>query len=120
IVGSEGKSRGDVTMSEDDMVIQRGVAANPHAIGYLGHAYYQSNRETLKLVSVDNGHGCVAPSTQTVIDATYEPLSRPLFIYVNAAAAARPAPATPDPFGERSEQDLEYLDIPAFLRRQAD
>ncbi|HNG50728.1 MAG TPA: hypothetical protein PLP08_14150 [Plasticicumulans sp.] len=37
-----------------------------------------------------------------------------------AAAAARPAPATPDPFGERSEQDLEYLDIPAFLRRQAD
>ncbi|CAE6706001.1 PstS family phosphate ABC transporter substrate-binding protein [Nitrospira defluvii] len=90
IVGSEGKSRGDVTMSEDDMVIQRGVAANPHAIGYLGHAYYQSNRETLKLVSVDNGHGCVAPSTQTVIDATYEPLSRPLFIYVNAAAAARP------------------------------
>ena len=72
------------------MVIQRGVAANPHAIGYLGYAYYRSKRETLKLVSVDNGHGCVAPSTQTVIDATYEPLSRPLFIYVNAAAAARP------------------------------
>ena len=90
IVGSEGKSRGDVTMSEDDMVIQRGVAANPHAIGYLGYAYYRSKRETLQLVSVDNGHGCVAPSTQTVIDATYEPLSRPLFIYVNAAAAARP------------------------------
>ena len=45
---------------------------------------------------------------------------RPVPVAAPAAAAARPAPATPDPFGERSEQDLEYLDIPAFLRRQAD
>lgn len=94
VVGTEGKSRGDVTMSEADTVIQRGVADNPSAIGYLGYSYYQGSREKLKLVSVDNGHGCIAPSTQTVIDATYEPLSRPLFIYVNAAAAARPDIAT--------------------------
>lgn len=90
VVGTEGKNRGDVTMSEDDTVIQRGVADNPSAIGYLGYSYYQGSREKLKLVSVDNGHGCIAPSTQTMIDATYESLSRPLFIYVNAAAAARP------------------------------
>jgi len=89
VVGTEGKSRSDITMSEDDTVIRQGVAANPSAIGYLGYSYYQGSREQLKLVSVDNGQGCVAPSTQTVIDATYEPLSRPLFIYVNAAAAAR-------------------------------
>ena len=44
----------------------------------------------MKLVAVDNGQGCVVPSAQTVADATYQPLSRPLFIYVNAAAAARP------------------------------
>ena len=90
LVGTEGKSRGDVAMSEDDMVIERGVAANPNAIGYFGYAYYQANREKVKLVAVDNGHGCVAPSPQTVADATYQPLSRPLFIYVNAAAAVRP------------------------------
>lgn len=89
VVGTEGKSRGDVTMSEDDTVIRRGVADNPSAIGYLGYSYYQGSREQLKLVSVDNGQGCVAPSAQTVIDATYEPLSRPLFIYINAAAAGR-------------------------------
>lgn len=89
VVGTEGKSRSDVTMSEDDTVIRRGVADNPSAIGYLGYSYSQGNRKQLKLVSVDNGQGCVAPSAQTVIDATYEPLSRPLFIYVNAAAAAR-------------------------------
>jgi len=77
-------------MSEDDMVIEHGVAANPNAIGYFGYAYYQANREKVKLVAVDNGHGCVAPSPQTVADATYQPLSRPLFIYVNVAAAARP------------------------------
>ncbi len=90
IVGTEGKSRGDVTTSEDDMVIVRGVAANSSAIGYFGYAYYETNRDKLKLVAVDNGHGCVAPSPQTVADATYQPLSRPLFIYINAAAAARP------------------------------
>ena len=90
LVGTEGKSRGDVAMSEDDMVIERGVAANPNAIGYFGYAYYQANREKVKLVAVDNGHGCVTPSPQTVADATYQPLARPLFIYVNTAAAARP------------------------------
>lgn len=89
ILGTEGQSRGDVTMSEDDMVIERGVAGNPNAIGYLGFAYYQANKEKLKLVSIDNGHGCVAPSSQTIANETYEPLSRPLFLYVNAAAVNR-------------------------------
>ncbi len=90
IVGTEGKSRGDVAMSEDDMVIERGVEANSNAIGYFGYAYYQANRDKVKLVAIDNGHGCVVPSAQTVADRTYQPLSRPLFIYINTAAAARP------------------------------
>jgi phosphate transport system substrate-binding protein len=72
-------------MSEDDMVIERGVEANSYAIGYFGYAYYQAKRDKVKLVAIDNGHGCVAPSTQTVADRTYRPLSRSLFIYVNTA-----------------------------------
>jgi phosphate transport system substrate-binding protein len=90
IVGTEGNSRGDYTKSEDDTVIEHGVAAEPNALGYFGYAYYQAHKDELKVVAVDNGHGCVMPSAQTVADGTYQPLSRPLFLYVNQAAAARP------------------------------
>ncbi len=90
IVGTESSGRNDYTQSEDDTVIEHGVAADPNALGYFGYAYYAANRAELKLVGVDNGHGCVLPSAQTVTDETYRPLLRPLFIYVNAAAAARP------------------------------
>jgi len=89
IVGTESSGRKDYTQSEDDTVIERGVAADPNALGYFGYTYYAANKDQLKLVGVDNGHGCVRPSEQTVTDATYQPLLRPLFIYVNAAAAAR-------------------------------
>ncbi len=90
IVGTEGSSRVDYTNSEDDVVIEQGVAAEPNALGYFGYAYYQANKDQLKLVAVDNGHGCILPSTQTVADGTYQPLTRPLFLYVNRVAAARP------------------------------
>ena len=90
IVGVESSSRNDYTSSEDDTVIERGVAADPNALGYFGYAYYQANKASLKLVAVDGGHGCVLPSVQTVADATYQPLSRPLFIYVKTTAAKRP------------------------------
>jgi phosphate transport system substrate-binding protein len=90
IVGAESSSRGDYTKSEDDMVIERGVAAEPNALGYFGYAYYQAYQDQLKAVAVDSGKGCVLPSAATVADGTYQPLSRPLFVYVNLAAAARP------------------------------
>ena len=89
IVGTQSSSRGDYTKSEDDTVIERGIASNPNALGYFGYAYYQANKDQVKVVAVDNGHGCVLPSAPTVADASY-PLSRPLFVYVNASAAARP------------------------------
>ena len=90
IVGTEGSSRSDYTKSEDYTVVERGVAAEPNALGYFGYAFYQANKEQLKVVAVDNGHGCVTPTPQTVADGTYQPLTRPLFVYVNLAAAARP------------------------------
>lgn len=89
VVGVESKSRNDYTASEDDTVLERGIAADADAIGYFGYAYYQANKEKLKLVGIDSGHGCVLPSPQTVADASYQPLSRPLFIYVNQASAKR-------------------------------
>ena len=90
IVGAQSSSRADYTKSEDDMLIEHGVATESNALGYFGYAYYQAHKDELKLVAIDYGHGCVVPSAQTVADGTYQPLSRPLFLYVNEAATARP------------------------------
>lgn len=66
------------------------MAAEPNTLGYFPYPYYEANKEQVKAVAVDNGHGCILPSAQTVADGTCQPLSRPLFVYVNRAAASRP------------------------------
>jgi phosphate transport system substrate-binding protein len=91
----EHASRGDFTSSEDDNVLVQGVAGGKGALGFFGLAYYEENRDKLKLLPVDdgnaaNGAGPIAPSAQTVQDATYQPLARPLFVYVSANALDRP------------------------------
>ena len=90
VVGKADASRGDYSASEDDNVLVQGVAGDRNALGYFGYAYYQENRDKLKAVQVDGGAGCVAPSPETVIGGQYQPLSRPLFIYVNRGALTRP------------------------------
>ncbi len=95
IVGEEHASRGDFTSSEDDNVLVQGLATDPLALGFFGYAYYAENKERLKLVPIDNGNeedgaGAIAPSPETVTNGTYQPLSRPIFIYVSKAAAERP------------------------------
>jgi phosphate transport system substrate-binding protein len=90
VVGTQSSSRKDYTQSEDDTVLVDGVAANPNALAYFGYAYYAANRDRLKLVSVDGGSGCVAPSADAVTSGIYQPLSRPLFIYANRKAMVRP------------------------------
>lgn len=89
IVGKEHSSRGDFTASEDDNVLVQGIATDELALGFFGLAYYEHNRDKLKLVAIDNGKGPVLPSLKTVEDGTYQPLSRPIFIYVNRKAADR-------------------------------
>ena len=59
-------------------------------LGYFGLAYYENNADQLKLVAVDSGSGCVSPSAETVADGSYAPLSRPLFVYLNAESLGRP------------------------------
>jgi phosphate transport system substrate-binding protein len=88
--GTARASRTDYTPSEDDNVIVQGVANNPGGLGYFGLAYYEENRNRLHAISVDNGNGPVEPSVANVVNGTYAPLSRPIFIYVNAAAMRRP------------------------------
>ena len=89
IIGTESSSRGDYAKSTDYRVVARGVASDPNALGYFGYAYYKANMDRLKPVAIDNGHGCVPPSPQTVARNTYEPLSRPLLLYITVAASSR-------------------------------
>ena len=90
IMGQEDASRSDYTASEDDNVLVQGVAGDPNALGYFGFAYYAQNEDKLRALPVDGGQGCVAPTPQTIEDATYAPLSHPLFIYVKKASLERP------------------------------
>ena len=95
INGKAKVSRGDYTSSEDDNILVQGVSGDQYALGYMGLAYYEENKGKLKLVPVDdgnpaNGEGPVAPTPETVRNGTYRPLSRPIFIYANTAALARP------------------------------
>ena len=111
VVGAAQKSRGDYTASEDDNVLVQGVSGDELALGYFGLAYFEQNRDKLKLVPIDdeqpeNGAGPIAPSADTVRGGTYRPLSRPLFIYVNAAALARPEIAAFVQFYLDSNTDL--------------
>jgi phosphate transport system substrate-binding protein len=94
IVGTEHSSRGDFTSSEDDNVLVQGIATDPLALGFFGFAYYHENQDKLKVVPIDdgvedNGAGAIAPSFESVANGTYQPLSRPLFIYVSKKSAAR-------------------------------
>lgn len=84
INGSEGSSRGDYTATEDDNVTITGVAGDRGALGYLGLAYLTENADKVKAVSIRQPDGsCVAPSVEAARNASYQPLSRPLFFYVN-------------------------------------
>lgn len=90
IVGKSGSSRGDFTASEDDNVLVQGVSGDKYGLGFFGLAYYEANSDKLALASVDGGNGPVKPSTETVKNGTYAPLSRPLYIYVNSSSLNNP------------------------------
>jgi len=92
INGKEKASRGDFTASEDDNVLVQGVSRDVNAIGYFGMAYYIENKDKLKAVPIvdKNGKRAVGPSLETVMDGTYQPLARPIFIYVSDKAMQRP------------------------------
>jgi phosphate transport system substrate-binding protein len=95
VTGKAKASRGDFTSSEDDNVLVQGVSSDELALGFLPFAYYEENRGALKLVPVDdgkaeNGTSAVLPGPDTIRTGTYQPLSRPVFIYVSTTAAERP------------------------------
>jgi len=94
-VGKAKSSRGDFTSSEDDNVLVQGVSGDESSLGFLPLAYVEQNKAALKLLPIDdgkpeNGAGPITPTAETVRNGTYQPLSRPLFIYIARKAADRP------------------------------
>ena len=88
--GKSQASRSDFTASEDDNMLVQGIAGDVNSMGYFGYAYYIENKEILKLVPIDGGDGPILASPETINNGTYQPLSRPIFLYLNAESVKRP------------------------------
>lgn len=119
INGKAKASRGDYTASEDDNVLVQGVSQDVNAIGYFGYAYYAENQAKLRALPIADkaGKPAVQPSEQTVINGTYQPLARPIFIYVNVKALAKPEVKEFVDFymkeGARIAKEVKYVPLPA-------
>jgi len=119
IVGKSKSSRGDFTASEDDNVLVQGVERDKYALGFFGYAYYAAHSKTLKAVAIIEKPGApaVKPSLETVIAGKYNPLGRPIFIYVNKKAAGRPEVKEFVDFylkeGAGLVKEVKYVPLPA-------
>ena len=119
INGKAKATRGDFTASEDDNVLVQGVARDVGGLGYFGFAYYIENKDKLAAVSVatESGKAAVAPSIESVVNGTYQPLARPIFIYVSAKSAERPEVKEFVEFymknGEKLTKEVKYVPLPA-------
>jgi phosphate transport system substrate-binding protein len=122
IVGTQHSSRKDFISSEDDDVLVKDVAGDELGLGFFGYMYYAKNKDKLKVLALDdenpsNGAGPIAPSPETVRSGTYQPLSRPLFVYVAEKALARPQVASFMNFylerGWKLVGQVGYVSLPA-------
>ena len=118
-VGKAKSSRGDYTASEDDNVLVQGVSRDVNAIGYFGYAYYAENMARLKALPIVNPKTdkAVAPAEKTVIDGTYQPLSRPIFVYVKVKSLDKPEVKEFIEFymknASKLTQEVKYVPLPA-------
>jgi len=115
--GKSKASRTDYSASEDDNTLVQGVENNKGGLGYFGFAYYSAHKDKLTAVSIDGGKGPVEPTIANVLNGSYQPLSRPLFIYVKLAAASRPEVQEFVRFsltkGADLVQEVGYIPLPA-------
>ncbi len=116
--GKAKSSRGDYTASEDDNVLVQGVQRDVNAIGYFGYAYYAENKDKLKPVAIVNSAGkAVEPSEAAVIDGSYNPMARPIFIYVSDSGYKRPEVKEFVEYylanGAAMAKEVKYVPLPA-------
>lgn len=119
VVGKSKSSRGDFLASEDDNVLVQMVQRDKSALAYFGLAYYEENKDKLKAVAIkaDEKSPAVLPSIETTNNGTYQPLSRPIFIYVNAKSVDNPEVKSFVEFylkhGGKLSKEVGYVDLPA-------
>ena len=118
VTGKSKASRGDFTASEDDNVLVQGVSRDVDSLGFFGLAYYSENKDKLKALPISwKGGQSVAPSTDSVVNGTYQPLSRPIFIYVKADSVKRPEVREFVEFYNRNApklvREVKYVPLPA-------
>ncbi|MBW3541823.1 MAG: PstS family phosphate ABC transporter substrate-binding protein, partial [Planctomycetes bacterium] len=118
--------RSDMSTSEEDNDLVRGVAGEEGALGFFGASYYFNNREKVKVVPiVDPQTGeAVTPSPETIESGEYAPFSRPLFIYVNVDSLKRPEVSRFVQFYLENAADfaeqVDYVALPDELYDAAD
>ena len=118
VVGKSKSSRGDFTASEDDNVLVQGVSRDVNALGFFGFAYYVENRDKLKAVPIveKDGKPAVTASMENVLNGSYQPLARPIFIYVNAASIRKPEVREfveyYNKHGESLAKEVKYVPLP--------
>ncbi len=119
INGKSKATRGDFTASEDDNVLVQGVSRDVGGLGYFGFAYFIENKDKLAAVSIVAvpGQAAVAPSLESVINGSYQPLARPIFIYVNVKSADKPEVKEFVEYymknGEKLTKEVKYVSLPA-------
>ena len=124
-MGKEDASiRDDMSVSEDDNILVNGVANNEYAIGFFGAAYYFENTDKLTAAKIVNKAGkAVGPNPNSIENGSYNPFSRPLFIYVNAKALSRPEVKTFVKFYLENAADVAeevgYVGLPEEISKQA-
>ncbi len=117
--GKAKATRPDFTASEDDNVLVQGIERDENSLGYIPYAYYEPHKAQLKAVAIDEGKGkgCVKPSLEAVTAGSYNPLARPLFIYVSAKSADKPEVKDYVDFimtkGAPLVAEVKYLPLPA-------
>jgi phosphate transport system substrate-binding protein len=128
INGKSKASRGDYTASEDDNVLVQGVEGDRYAIGYMGYSYYAAHQKRLKALGIEwdaKGKPAVKPSEESVLAGTYNPLARPLFIYVNVKSLEKPEVKKLVQFYlknvDRLAKEVKYIPLPgdAYTRVNA-
>jgi phosphate transport system substrate-binding protein len=125
VAGKEGKIRSDMSVSEDDNVLVRGVEGDANSIGFFGYAYFVANKAKLKDVPIVNPKtkAAVEPTPTTIENGQYAPFSRPLFIYVNQSALAKPHVVAFLEFylqnAPKLSAEVGYVPLPAALYERA-
>lgn len=117
VVGTAKASRTDATTAEDHAVLVQGIAADKDALGYVALDYYVENQQKLKAVAISDGKEAVLPTVASIRSGSYQPLSRPVFLYVSEKSLEKPAVKQFIDFSMKNAarvvDEVNYLPLPA-------